>query len=283
MEGRQICQWDKDSCADAGFLKIDLLGLGMLSAVEECVDLIAETRGRADRPLPGRLRRPRRLRRDPGRRHGRRVPDREPGADAVAAPDAAREPGRPDRAGGARAARADRRRRRQPLHQAPPRPARRSRASCRPTTTPARAGAGATPWAWSCSRTRCSRWRSRWPGFTTGEAESLRRAMSRKRSRDALERHWQRFRDGRGRHGASTRRPPRAVFEKVVAFSEFGFPKSHAAAFAILAYQSAWLHRSLPGRVPVLAPERAADGLLPAGDAAARRRAAGRRDAARRT
>src|SRR5688572_8536162 len=31
MEGRQNCQWDKDSCADAGFLKIDLLGLGMLS------------------------------------------------------------------------------------------------------------------------------------------------------------------------------------------------------------------------------------------------------------
>ena len=45
MEGRQICQWDKDSCADAGFLKIDLLGLGMLSAVEECVDLIARARG----------------------------------------------------------------------------------------------------------------------------------------------------------------------------------------------------------------------------------------------
>src|SRR5690348_3076734 len=44
MEGRQMCQWDKDSCADAGFLKIDLLGLGMLSAVEECVDLIARNR-----------------------------------------------------------------------------------------------------------------------------------------------------------------------------------------------------------------------------------------------
>src|SRR5437868_5937416 len=40
MAGRQMCQWDKDSCADAGFLKIDLLGLGMLSAVEECVDMI---------------------------------------------------------------------------------------------------------------------------------------------------------------------------------------------------------------------------------------------------
>src|SRR3954464_2194196 len=45
MEERQIVQWDKDSCADAGFLKIDLLGLGMLSAVERCVDEIARTRG----------------------------------------------------------------------------------------------------------------------------------------------------------------------------------------------------------------------------------------------
>ena len=45
MEGRQIAQWDKDSCADAGFLKIDLLGLGMLSAVERAVELIARTRG----------------------------------------------------------------------------------------------------------------------------------------------------------------------------------------------------------------------------------------------
>ena len=51
MAGRQIVQWDKDSCADAGFLKIDLLGLGMLSAVERCVELIARARGRADRPL----------------------------------------------------------------------------------------------------------------------------------------------------------------------------------------------------------------------------------------
>jgi error-prone DNA polymerase len=45
MEGRQIAQWDKDSCADAGFLKIDLLGLGMLSAVERCVEEIARVRG----------------------------------------------------------------------------------------------------------------------------------------------------------------------------------------------------------------------------------------------
>ena len=45
MEGRQLCQWDKDSCSDAGFLKIDLLGLGMLSAVERCVEEIGRVRG----------------------------------------------------------------------------------------------------------------------------------------------------------------------------------------------------------------------------------------------
>src|SRR5262249_11803561 len=45
MAGRQLCQWDKDSCDDARFLKIDLLGLGMLSAVEDCVDQIARIRG----------------------------------------------------------------------------------------------------------------------------------------------------------------------------------------------------------------------------------------------
>src|SRR4029078_11344641 len=44
MAGRQMIQWDKDSSGDAGFLKIDLLGLGMLSAVERCVEEIARTR-----------------------------------------------------------------------------------------------------------------------------------------------------------------------------------------------------------------------------------------------
>ncbi len=46
MESRQIVQWDKDSCQDAGFLKVDLLGLGMLSAVERCIDEIGRVRDR---------------------------------------------------------------------------------------------------------------------------------------------------------------------------------------------------------------------------------------------
>ena len=42
MEGRTVLQWDKDDCAAAGLVKFDLLGLGMLSALHYCVDLIAE-------------------------------------------------------------------------------------------------------------------------------------------------------------------------------------------------------------------------------------------------
>ena len=48
MPGRVICQWDKDSCEDARFIKVDFLALGMLSLVEECVELIAK--GRPDEP-----------------------------------------------------------------------------------------------------------------------------------------------------------------------------------------------------------------------------------------
>ena len=119
MEGRQLCQWDKDSCADAGFLKIDLLGLGMLSAVERCVESIARTRGeRVDLSrIP--VRRRRHLRGDPGGRHDGRLPDREPRADAVAVPHAPAVAGRPHDPGRDRAPGADPRRRGQPLHRAP--------------------------------------------------------------------------------------------------------------------------------------------------------------------
>ncbi len=45
MEGRIICQWDKDSCDDARMVKIDFLGLGMLSLVDYCLDEIVFNRG----------------------------------------------------------------------------------------------------------------------------------------------------------------------------------------------------------------------------------------------
>jgi error-prone DNA polymerase len=82
-------------------------------------------------------------------------------------------------------------------------------------------------------------------GFSVGEAEGLRRAMSRKRSLEALEAHRGRFVEGAVEKGVDAATAD-MVFDKLVGFSGFGFPKSHAAAFALLAYQSAWLRRYYP-------------------------------------
>src|SRR3712207_9130451 len=45
MENRSVLQWDKDDCAAVGLVKFDLLGLGMLSALHETIDLVAEHKG----------------------------------------------------------------------------------------------------------------------------------------------------------------------------------------------------------------------------------------------
>src|SRR5438445_674230 len=45
MPGRVVIQWDKDDCADLGIIKVDLLGLGMLQAIEEAIPLIREKEG----------------------------------------------------------------------------------------------------------------------------------------------------------------------------------------------------------------------------------------------
>ncbi|HEX4423314.1 MAG TPA: hypothetical protein VH165_35635, partial [Kofleriaceae bacterium] len=82
-------------------------------------------------------------------------------------------------------------------------------------------------------------------GFSQGEAEGLRRAMSRRRSREALASHWDAFRDGAAARGVPEE-TANLLFEQILAFSAFGFPKSHAAAFGLLAYQSAWLHKHHP-------------------------------------
>jgi error-prone DNA polymerase len=74
-----------------------------------------------------------------------------------------------------------------------------------------------------------------------GEAEGLRRAMSRKRSEAAIESYHKRFVAGaRAKHGVDEALAER-VFEMVRGFSGFGFPKAHGAAFGLLAYQSTWL------------------------------------------
>jgi error-prone DNA polymerase len=81
--------------------------------------------------------------------------------------------------------------------------------------------------------------------FSVGEAEGLRRAMSRKRSEEAIEAYRPRFVAGCTGNDIDEQ-TAHAIYDKLVGFSGFGFPKSHAAAFGLLAYQSAWLRRYHP-------------------------------------
>src|SRR5256885_8243470 len=69
--------------------------------------------------------------------------------------------------------------------------------------------------------------------------------MSRKRSHDALEAYRGRFVEGALARNVDEE-TAQLVYDKLVGFSGFGFPKSHAAAFGLLAYQSAWLRHHYP-------------------------------------
>src|SRR5581483_3135687 len=83
-------------------------------------------------------------------------------------------------------------------------------------------------------------------GYSAGEAERLRRAMSRRRSREVMELEWPRFRDGCAEKHGIGRETAEVIFKQLLAFAAFGFPKSHSVAFALLAYESAWLRHYFP-------------------------------------
>jgi error-prone DNA polymerase len=240
MEGRQLCQWDKDSCADAGFLKIDLLGLGMLSAVERCVEDIARTRNeRVDLS---------------------RIPFDD--AETYTAIQAA------DTMGvfqiESRAQMASLRRTRPEtlddltIQVAIVRPgpilggavnpyiARRQRMREEPDFVVPYEHPSLEPVLHDTLGTiifqdQVLEVAIAFAGFSPGEAEGLRRAMSRKRSEAAIEAYHRRFVEGAARtHGVAPESAER-VYEMIMGFSGFGFPKAHGAAFGLLAYQSTWL------------------------------------------
>ncbi len=82
-------------------------------------------------------------------------------------------------------------------------------------------------------------------GFSAGEADSLRRAMASWRKRGGLDPFKQRLIDGLQSNGY-TLELAQAVFKQIEGFGEYGFPESHAASFAWLSYVSAWLKRHEP-------------------------------------
>jgi error-prone DNA polymerase len=239
MAGRQMCQWDKDSCADAGFLKIDLLGLGMLSAVEDCVEQIATLRGQpidlsriplddqavyddiqradtvGDFQIESRAQMQSLL---------RTLPEN---LDDLTVQVALVRPG-PIQGKAVHPYIEHRQRLREDPSFVPP------------VDHPLLADCLRSTLGVVVFQDQVLEVAIALAGFSVGEAEGLRRAMSRKRSHDALEAYRDRFVAGASRKGVDADTAD-MVYDKLVGFSGFGFPKSHAAAFGLLAYQSAWL------------------------------------------
>ena len=248
MEDRVVCQWDKDSCDDARFIKIDFLALGMLSLVEECVELVATREGTPpdlsridfedqavfDRICRGdtvglfqiesraqmqmiRRTRPRNL-------------------EDLAVEVAIVRPG--PIVGGAVNPYVRRREEQRRVREA-------GRPYEPPLDHPLLKDALAETLGVILYQDQVLQVCQALAGFTAGQAEALRRAMSRRRSRELMEGFWEEFKNGAAARGVQERTAER-VFTQVIAFSEFGFPKSHAAAFGLLAYQSAWLRHYHP-------------------------------------
>jgi error-prone DNA polymerase len=245
MEGRQICQWDKDSCADAGFLKIDLLGLGMLSAVEDCVVQIAETRGKTidlsrieldDQDVYEEIQRADTVgdfqieSRAQMQSLLRTLPEN---LDDLTIQVALVRPG-PIQGKAVHPYIEHRRRLREDPSFVPP-------VDHPLLAEPLRETLGVVVFQDQVLEVAIAL-----AGFSVGEAEGLRRAMSRKRSEEAIEAFRARFVEGAVAKGVDPKLADE-VYDKLVGFSGFGFPKSHAAAFGLLAYQSAWLRHHYPG------------------------------------
>ena len=248
MEDRVVCQWDKDSCDDARFIKIDFLALGMLSLVEECVERIAVREGtppdlsRIDFEDPAVYDRICRgdtvgLFQIESRAQIQMIRRTRPtNLEDLAVEVAIVRPG--PIVGGAVNPYVRRRE-----------DQRRARAAGRPYEPPLEhpllKEALAETLGVILYQDQVLQVCQALAGFTAGQAEALRRAMSRRRSRELMAGFWEEFRDGAAARGVPEQTAQR-VFTQVIAFSEFGFPKSHAAAFGLLAYQSAWLRHYHP-------------------------------------
>ncbi len=78
--------------------------------------------------------------------------------------------------------------------------------------------------------------------YTPGEADQLRRDMAAWRKTGRIERHRERLVSRMTAKGIETEFANR-VFEQIRGFGEYGFPESHAASFALIAYATAWMRR----------------------------------------
>jgi error-prone DNA polymerase len=239
MEGRVLMQWDKDSVDDARMIKIDFLALGMLSAVDETLELIEEHRGKrvdlsridfedkrvydsiceADTMGVFQIE---------SRAQMQTLPRVRPWTlDDLTVQVAIIRPG--PIVGGSVNPYINRRMKREPV------------TFDHPSLEPVLAETlGVILYQEQVLQVAMAL-----AGFSAGQAENLRRAMSRKRSREAIGKLKEEFIAGALAQGVSKPIADR-VFQKTAGFAEFGFPKAHAAAFGLLAYQTAWLRTYYP-------------------------------------
>ncbi len=239
MPGRTVLQWDKDDCAYAGLVKFDLLGLGMLAALRDCFELIVEQHGQRW-SLPS-------------------IPQEDPvvyamlrEADTVGvfqvesrAQMATLPRLRPEkfydlvievaliRPGPIQGGSVHPYMRRKHGEETPDLPHPSMRHALSKTLGVPLFQEQMMQIAIDCA------------GFSPAEADQLRQAMSAKRAPERIEELRQRLLDG-----MAERDIPPAVAEdiyfKILAFSSYGFPESHAISFAYLVYASAWLKRYYP-------------------------------------
>src|SRR5688500_11576228 len=238
MEGRTVLQWDKDDCAAAGLVKFDLLGLGMLSVVHYCVDLVRE-------------------------HHGVEVdvatlPQEDEVYDMLCEADSVGVFQVESRAQMATLPRLRPRRfydlvvevaliRPGPIQGGSVHPYIRRRNGVEPVTYlhPLLERSLAKTLGVPLFQEQLMQMAIDVAGFTPAEADQLRQAMGSKRSVERMERLKARLYEGMAERGV-TGETADAIYEKLVAFANYGFPESHSVSFAYLVYISAWLKYHYP-------------------------------------
>ncbi len=234
MDGRTVIQWDKDDCADLGLIKVDLLGLGMLAALEDAIPMIRSHEGvdldlshlPADDPETYRM-----IRRADtagvfqieSRAQMASLPRNRPQNfyDLVVQVAIIR-PG--PIAGKMTSPYLNRRMGREPVTYP------------HPSLEPVLKRTLGVP----LFQEQLLRIAMVAAGFSGGEAEELRRAMGFKRSRErmvGIEARLRRGMDSRGIFGPAQEE----IVRSITSFALYGFPESHAASFALIVYASAYL------------------------------------------
>ncbi len=248
MPGRTVVQWDKDDLAELDLLKVDLLGLGMLSALSRCLALLQ--RHRPAPALPAEVPHPDSL---------AAIPAEDPAVyDMICQADTVGVFQIESRAQMSLLPRLRPRRfydlvisvaiiRPGPIQGGMVHPFLRRRDGLEPVRYPYE------PLRPVLERTlgiplfqeQAMRLAVIAAGFTPGEADELRRVMTHKRSHERLEQM-----RGRLVAGMAERSIPLCDAEEILrqlhGFAGYGFPESHAASFALLVYASAWLKRHHP-------------------------------------